>query len=75
MRKGVPQRTFLGAVGFIRAVVLTVVEVVAEQIRVDAAATEAPELVLLTNWSERKCCWKTKPLNKQLFLSFFFVMS
>lgn len=51
--------TFLIAVDFIRAVVLTVVEVVAAQRRADAAAIRALELILLTNWWGSRCCWKT----------------
>lgn len=48
------QHTFLSAVDFIRAVVLTVVEEVAAQDGADASAVGAPELILLAYWCGRR---------------------
>lgn len=42
--------TFLVAADLVRAVVLTVVEVVTAQVGADAAAVGALELILLTDW-------------------------
>lgn len=50
------QRTFLFTAHFIRAIILTVVEVVAEQVGADAATIGALELVLLAYWLQRMCC-------------------
>lgn len=73
-RNGVVQHTFLCAADFIWAVVLTVVEVVAEQIGVDAATIETLELILLTNRWERERCWKRTWIKKTDFYFFQHVL-
>lgn len=65
----VAQHTFLTAVDFIRAIVLTVVKVVAAQNWADATAVRAPELVLLARWFGGTPFWKRTRVTEKLFLT------
>lgn len=65
----VARHTFLIAVDFIRAIVFTVIEVVAAQNWADATAIRAPELVLLARWFGSTPFWKRTRVTEKLFLT------